>query len=371
MKRKVTFFLLVVLVCIAVSTTFQSKGLQAVHESARYTFGEEMIFEVSTNHKLKEALLFYRISDYNPRERLLIEGDGYLVIGGVDWRHRQATLDRTEAEVAFLLWPGVSAPAAEVTYFWQLEDAQGNSLLTEEKTFLYLDPQFPWRSQKHGAVTLFWYEREEEFVETTLAQVDQAFIKIDERVGLGQKKPIKIIAYLDPDDWAPAVDPVSCNEAQAIAWQNTFAFLPESSTVDQVVQGDILTHELTHLLVQQNYQLQPGIQPGTIPFWLSEGLATYADGYNWGRWGTEPTSLLGAYGQAESLVTFLIEEHGGKEKIHQLLTTIAEGATVDVTLLATYGFDQQGLKEAWLDWLALREATHEPILDVSQSTTEN
>lgn len=363
MKRKVTVFLLIALVLTGCSRLTLARG---VREVAHYQFGEELVFEASAPNELKEARLFYQISDYNSTEgwRSFVEGECRVEDGGRDrWYCRYAMIARTEAKVIIPLLPGTIAPAAEVRYFWKLEDGQANVWQTEERSFLYLDQRFSWQSWEHGDITLFWYEEGEEFAEAILAQLDQSFAQIDERLGFAQRGPIKIVVYQDLFDMAWAVPSKAAMFYSAIAWGHTFTFRYNSEELEQVLTHE-LGHLLTHQLVGEDYR--------NLPFWLSEGLATYVDGGDWEQWvGWLSATYIGAYGEACSQVTFLIEEHGGKEKIHQLLTAIAEGVTVDEALLDTYGFDQERLEEAWLDWLALREATREPTLDVSRSMTGN
>jgi hypothetical protein len=58
------------------------------------------------------------------------------------------------------------------------------------------------------------------------------------------------------------------------------------------------------------------------------------------------------YGQAWSLVNFLIETYG-PAKLAELFATFKEGSTADKALLKAYGFDQDGLEDAWRASLGL------------------
>jgi hypothetical protein len=75
------------------------------------------------------------------------------------------------------------------------------------------------------------------------------------------------------------------------------------------------------------------------------------------------------YGQAWSLVNFLIETHG-PARFAELFATFKEGSTADKALLKAYGFDQDGLEDAWRASLGLsprQRAT--PTATPSPSTT--
>jgi acyl-CoA-binding protein len=58
------------------------------------------------------------------------------------------------------------------------------------------------------------------------------------------------------------------------------------------------------------------------------------------------------YGQAWSLVNFLIETYG-PAKLAELYATFKDGSTADKALLKVYGFDQGGLEDDWRASLGL------------------
>ena len=53
-----------------------------------------------------------------------------------------------------------------------------------------------------------------------------------------------------------------------------------------------------------------------------------------------------SYSQSYSITKFLIETHG-QEKMTALLLALRDGKTIDDSLLQTYGFDIEGLEDAW------------------------
>jgi hypothetical protein len=55
-----------------------------------------------------------------------------------------------------------------------------------------------------------------------------------------------------------------------------------------------------------------------------------------------------SYSQSYSITKFLIETHG-QEKMTALLLRLRDGLTIDTALAQTYGFDVDGLEEAWRD----------------------
>lgn len=335
--RKVTAVLLLFLFLSAAVPTYAQEGIRVISESASYTFAREMVFEIAIEGELREANLYYRIE------------------GEIAQHYHRAEIDGGMAKEIIFLYPGEIPPAAEITYFWRLEDVRGYLWRTDEKSFLYLDQRFLWQSQKRGEIAVFWYGQKEQLADAVFAQLGRSFNRVEERLGLEQKEPIKVVIYRDWHEMVPALaswDGETIVAGAAFSHRTLVFFLWPG-------WEETLTHELTHLLTHQLM----GEPYDYLPFWLSEGLATYTESATRGPI-TEPlrlsylsskptkVELIGpAYAQSQSLVAFLIEKHGGKEKISQLLTTLAAGTTVDDALLTTYGFDRQGLEREWRKWI--------------------
>ena len=134
--------------------------------------------------------------------------------------------------------------------------------------------------------------------------------------------------------------------------------------------GDILRHELTHVVTKV-----AGEGPyGDLPAWLDEGTAMYAqsepgEGFTSALDGAvdrdrllsvrsmtsptgDPDKVTLFYGEAWSLVSFMVEEYG-EEKFAQLYAVFKDGSTTDNALQQVYGFDQDGLEDAWRASLGL------------------
>jgi hypothetical protein len=60
----------------------------------------------------------------------------------------------------------------------------------------------------------------------------------------------------------------------------------------------------------------------------------------------DPSKVELFYGESASLVTFLVDTYG-QAKFAQLFASIKSGKTLDQALEASYGFDQDGLENAW------------------------
>ena len=124
-------------------------------------------------------------------------------------------------------------------------------------------------------------------------------------------------------------------------------------------------HELTHVLVGHlTFSCL-----GFIPTWLNEGLAMYGEGgvqpaeqsqfdqaksanqlpslrSLTGAFSAEATRATLSYTEAYSVVDFMIKTYG-RDKMTSLLLDLKDGDTIDQALQAVYGFNTDGLENAW------------------------
>ena len=316
-------------------------------------FPEEVVFRLSAHSEatIEEVTLHYRIlpdgvmaygrPDFTPAERVQ-----------VDFR-----LKGNDPPRSYL------APGAQIDYFWEVEDGAGNKLTTDSATFVYEDIRFSWESAGEGNVSVYWYSGSRSSAESSLAVARETLDEMSALLGATVDYPVKVWVYDSYEDMLPAL--VRRSEAHArqvvVAGQRVAS---DTVLLQGEGAGDTLRHELTHIVTHV-----AGEGPyGSLPTWLDEGTAMYAqsepgEGFTSALEGaverdsllsvpsmTSPTgdpSKVGLfYGQAWSLVDFLIETYG-PAKFAELFATFKEGSTADKALLKVYGFDQDGLEDAW------------------------
>jgi len=253
------------------------------------------------------------------------------------------------------------APGAEIRYHWEIEDAAGRTLSTEPAAFVYQDTRFDWQTASDGNVSVHWYGRAD--AQSYLRVARDTLDRMSTLLGGQVDFPVKIWIYDDNADMLAALPRLS--QGQELE-KRTAGVRVASDTVLMLADGggDILRHELTHVVTGV-----AGEGPyGGLPTWLDEGTAMYAqsepgEGFTSALEGavrrdrllsvrsmTSPTgdpdkaSLF--YGEAWSLVSFLVKEYG-EEKFAQLYATFKQGSTTDKALQKIYGFDQDGLEDAW------------------------
>ena len=260
---------------------------------------------------------------------------------------------------------GSLPPGAQLWWRWRITDANGQETVTEAKTATWLDDVHDWQTITNGdIVRLHWYEGDQAFAADLAKAAYDGLLFNETQSGLKAEAPIDVYIYASTGDLKDAIlyEP-SWTGGQAFPEQNIVILGISQSNLDW--GRDAMVHELTHVLVGHlTFSCL-----GDVPTWLNEGLAVFSEGE------LDPASerqledairddtLLTvrslssgfsevadkaylSYSQSYSITKFLVETHG-QEKMTSLLLSLQDGMTIDEALLQTYGFDVNGLENAW------------------------
>lgn len=260
---------------------------------------------------------------------------------------------------------GIIPPGALLTYQWQVTDGAGNSLLSEEKTYLVTDERYTWQSLSSGPVTLQWYRGTAAFGQDLLDISLEALERLAEQAGITPPSRIWISIYPDSE----AVQEVVAHSSE---WAGAVAFPDYQSIVAGIAPGeldwaaDVLPHELAHITTDALVFNCRGVW---LPTWLSEGLAVVAEGDIPETYHTMVLSALQAeelpplrtlargfspysdeavrsYGQSGMIVEYMLDQYG-PTRMADLLVAIQSGLIPDDALLEVYNLDTDGLDAAW------------------------
>lgn len=262
---------------------------------------------------------------------------------------------------------GSLPPGATLWWRWRFTDANGKETVSETRTATWLDDFHSWKTMNNGdsqRVRLHWYGGDQIFADDLAKAADNGLQFNETQSGLKADAPIDIYVYASTDELKEAVlyEP-SWTGGQAFPDQNIVIL--GISEADLEWGRDAIVHELTHVLVGHlTFSCL-----GDVPTWLDEGLAVYSEGeldppsqgqledairddtllslrsLSGGFSEVSDKAYL-SYSQSYSITKFLIETHG-QEKMTALLLALRDGKTIDDSLLQTYGFDIEGLEDAW------------------------
>jgi len=262
---------------------------------------------------------------------------------------------------------GSLPPGAPLWWRWRVTEASGQETVTETKTVTWLDDIHDWQTMDNGdsqRVRLHWYEGDENFAIDLAKAAYDGLLFNETQSGLKADAPIDIFVYASTDHLKEAI-------LYEPSWTGGQAFPDQNIVILGISESDLdwgreaIVHELTHVLVGHlTFSCL-----GDVPTWLNEGLAVYSEGE------LDPASerqledairddtLLTirslssgfsevadkaylSYSQSYSVTKFLVETHG-QEKVTSLLVSLRDGLTIEEALMQTYGFNIDGLENAW------------------------
>lgn len=261
---------------------------------------------------------------------------------------------------------GYIPPETIITYNYEVEDSAGNLLTTEEQELIYEDVRFTWERVSDGPVTVAFHGPVRVRAEAVLQAITDTLVKMGPVLGAGIDDPIRVGLYNNQKEMLEALPPRSAavgrelvTEGQAFSDVGTLLVLGGG----RLALGTA-SHEVTHIL---NHRAGQSIFR-RLPSWLHEGLAEYGNvdpGFSYDialefavatdrllphlymqTLPGDPEDVIIFYGQAKSIVRFMIDLEG-EEGMRELLALHKEGVNMDDALFQVYGLDRLGLTNAW------------------------
>jgi hypothetical protein len=358
--RPPRLYIIVLLGIIFVSMTNPVRaqtGIQSVSDIATLTFPDSVIFQAEFK------------AGVNITSVVLEYGVDQLTCGTVIAKAFPQFTASTDIKVDWTwdmrqLLPNSFPPGASIWWTWQVQDANGNQFSSERKAITWLDNLHNWQVISGGNINLHYYDGGQNFGQALHDSAAQALVRLSQDVGLKLDNPVDIYIYANTTDLKDAI-------LYKPTWIGGKAF-PEYNIVIISVSTDQLdwgksteAHELTHVLVDRLAFSCLGF----IPNWLNEGLAMYGEGgpqpdqvtqFNQAKLSDQLPSIRSltgnfpedaaranlAYTESYSLVDFLIKTFG-RDNMTALLIALRNGATADESLQTVYGFNTDGLENAW------------------------
>ncbi len=259
---------------------------------------------------------------------------------------------------------GSIPPGANIWWRWRVTDSNGKESITKTENVTWLDSTYKWQTLTDRDLRIHWYRGDQAFAREVLSAARGGLALNEQSAGLNPDGVIDIYIYGDYNDLRSAV-------LYAPSWTGGQAFPDFNIVIIGIAPNNLewgkaaTVHELTHVLVGNlTFSCL-----GDVPTWLNEGLAVYSEG------GLDSASqrqldqaiqqdtlltvrsISGgfsevadkanlSYSQSYSIVKFLVETYG-QPKMNELLLALRDGTTIDSALVKVYGFDVEGLEDAW------------------------
>lgn len=262
-------------------------------------------------------------------------------------------------------------PFTQIFYRWEIRDAQGSQLVTENQTVEYEDTRHDWEELANEHLRLLSYGLDAVFARELFGIADAAYLRLAEAFGVELDQRPVVLIYTGQRDFAEFqrfLNNLEYVVGRYFPGHNVTVNLvtPE---MDRAVYESTIAHELSHLYSDNFY-----VGYARIPLWLEEGLATYNEALNrqddlqivqraaahgdlvpfidLPRAIRHPNIQVAnlAYNEGATVLLF-IEETWGSEGLVDFLTAFRRTTSVDRVTQDVFGLDIVAFELAWREWL--------------------
>ena len=324
--------------------------IRLLSTSHEVRFPDEVVFrlEAEAQSPITEVTLFYSVGG----QRVKRYGYPSFAPGA-----RVATDFSLKTGGASYLPSGV-----DIEFYYEIRDADGNTLSTEPSSLEYRDPRYRWQELRQGGLVVVWHDLPADKVMDVAAEVDRRLDKVIGLVGLEKASSIKAVIVNSRRE-ADSVFPFLSEAARRGHLYGGFAMRQFDLFILAGLSADGMVHEATHLLLDDAL----ASPRASVPAWLNEGLAMYFETGSHGREATlaraarrgrlmglramntvpgRPEDVRMFYAQSWSVVKYMIDGYG-PERMTALVGSIGDGQRVDQAFRQAYGIGLEELERRW------------------------
>lgn len=259
-----------------------------------------------------------------------------------------------------------ASPGTQITYYWVLQDSQGNSYSGPFQTFTVIDTRFSWQHLNQGMLQVNWYNRSTDFGQTILTKATENLNRIEGNLGGKPLHPINVWIYQNTNDFHGSLPPGTFEWVGGVAFPkiNQASIVVETSSDFTLIRD--MPHELTHLLFHQ----LAGANSIYVPAWFDEGLAVYNQSYHEAdmkltfQQALKKQSLLRlntliisfpadanqaylAYAQSWNLVDYMYKTFGAPKMAALIKALNTPSNDFNSDLMQTMGINEDQLENQW------------------------
>ena len=295
----------------------------------------------------------------------------------------QASLEQTGSDTwrAVVHQTGHVVPNTTYDYRFRVVTPDGESL-GPQASHRVDDTRLEWQRVSGDGVTVWWDRGDRAFAERALGIAERGLASAADLLGVEDLEPVDFFVYSDPDQFREALGPATRENVggEAHPYIHTLFGLIEPRQVGSDWVAELVVHELAHIVFDEAVANPYGYPPR----WLNEGLAVYlATGYGEGdraqvrsaagsgslipleglagQFPTRASRFSLAYAESVSAVAHLVDTYG-QDALVELVTSFADGTTLDEAFLAATGQGFSAFEDDWLASLgAERPEPHGPL----------
>ncbi len=263
-------------------------------------------------------------------------------------------------------------PGADLSYWWSIKDASGHEADTPARTLSFDDGRHEWQEMRSASFTLYWYHGDSSFSQRLVDAGEEGLDLLSQDIGARPQRQIEVYIYGSTGDLQGSlIFPDQWTGGMAFT-EYGIVVLGVGTSSSEVTWGEgAMAHEMAHLVVHQVTMNGYGV---SLPTWLDEGLAMYSEGPLASSFAsvldsavraktldsvqslsssfpTDTNAAYLAYAESYSLVDYLLERHGGQQKMLAFLAAFQGGSGHEEALQAAYGLSSATLDAQWKSYL--------------------
>jgi|HigsolmetaAR202D_1030399.scaffolds.fasta_scaffold00767_15 hypothetical protein len=267
-----------------------------------------------------------------------------------------------------MLRSGSEPPGAQIWYRWRAIDVTGKEYVSEQQELTWIDTKRRWQSKTRGLVTLHWYAGSERFADELLDSAEEALQRLANDTKVLLNEPTDIYIYANTEDMREAI-------LYEPSWTGGLAFPAQHIVIIGIAPQQMewgkrtVGHELTHILIGD----LAFSCIGSVPTWLNEGIAMYAEGdlepgYQQilqqaiatndlislrslnSNFSEQSNKAQLSYAQSYSIVAYLIQNYS-QDQLLALFAALRDGQTTEAALQQVYQRDLDTLEAEWRRWI--------------------
>lgn len=358
-KRTIKSALLLLFLILCPTRLHAQETIKISHD---YDFGQIATFSLSlstSSTNATEATLFVNINN----ERTT---------------HYIVPLADNQSQYQWDLRTSPIPPYAQVSYWWQFENTQGEKQTTTPIPFSYIDNRYTWQELTRDSITLKWVSGETALMLNALDIATTALTDIELTLQSPTTTKIDIYIYPSLSDLRSALRLTGRTWVGGRAYPELgvvlLAIPPGKESIVQMKRD--IPHELAHKVV---YDRVGPLGHATLPIWLIEGLASHFEQSPTSEYAIalekaaadkqfltfetlcypfsdDRTIAILSYAQSQSFISYLQKTYGWST-LRTLIDTYANGLDCSVGVQQVIGNDLTTIEREWHVWYSNKEQT--------------